>query len=249
MVDLHAHILPKIDDGVQNIQEAMQMIEEAKVAGFTKIIATSHYMEDTYEANEEERKKLMESIKNKSLEIILGNEIYITDRIIELLKEKKASTLNNSQYVLIEIPFHNNIVYFNTVIDDLKRNHYVPIIAHPERYDIVKQNPKIIEEWLNRGIYLQANYLSILGYYGKQAQKTLEILLRHQMIQFLGTDAHQGGQAYPEIKKAISKIKAIIGEQQFTLLSKTNAEKVLKNEEITIEDVTTIKKNIFGKYK
>lgn len=249
MIDLHAHILPKIDDGVQNKEEAIQIIKEAKKAGFTKIVATSHYIEDTYEADENERKEQIEQLKNEEVEIVLGNEIYITENIINLLKQKKASSINNTKYVLIELPFCNNVIYFNTVIDNLRRNGYVPILAHPERYNLVKQSPTIIEEWINRGIYMQSNYLSILGYYGRQAQKTLELLLKHKLIQFLGSDVHKKGQTYVEIDKAIKKIKKITGEESFNKLSEENAQKVLKNEDIDMEDTISIRKNIFGKYE
>lgn len=249
MIDFHAHILPKMDDGVQSQEEAIKLLEEAKIAGFTKIIATSHYLEDTYESNEEERRELIETITKEGIEVVLGNEIYITDNIINLLKEKKASTINHSRYVLIEIPFYNNLIYFNSVIDKLKRGAYIPIMAHPERYEVVKKNPQIVEEWIERGIYIQSNYLSILGQYGKEAKKTIEILLRHKLIHFLGSDAHKVGQTYPEIQKAIKKIKTMITEEEFDTLSRKNAEKVLKNEDIIIEETMAIRKNILGKYK
>ena len=42
MIDFHTHILPNIDDGARNIEETIELIKEAKQAGFDEIILTSH---------------------------------------------------------------------------------------------------------------------------------------------------------------------------------------------------------------
>ncbi len=250
MIDFHSHILYGIDDGAFEIQDSIKLLEEAEKVGFTKIIATSHYQVGNFEANEEKRKRIIEELQHRfnNVEIILGNEIYITENIIDLLKYKKASSINNTKYVLFEIPFLNNTMYFNHVIDDFKRNNYIPIIAHPERYKVVKETPTIVEDWIERGILIQCNYASIIGRYGKEAQKTVELLLKHNLIHFLGTDAHRPEITYPYINKAKEKFIKIAGEEYFKCISNINAEKVLKNEIIKVPEILPITKNIFGKY-
>ncbi|MBR3133128.1 MAG: hypothetical protein IKG42_03545 [Clostridia bacterium] len=153
-----------------------------------------------------------------------------------------------SRYVLFEIPFANNISFFDRMIDNLRRNGFYPIIAHPERYDIVRENPKIVEEWHRRGIYIQCNYESISGKYGKESEEILKLLLNHRLVDFLGSDVHRPG-GYIRIRYSIEKIKRIIDDNYFEVLSNGNQEKVLKNEKIEIEDCEEIRKMIFGKYK
>lgn len=251
MIDFHSHILYGVDDGATEIHDSIKLIEEAEKAGFTKIIATSHYQIEYFEANEEKRKAIIQELQQrfKNVEIILGSEIYINQDIISLLKQKRASTINNTQYVLFEIPFLNNAMYFNHVIDDLRRNNYIPIIAHPERYKIVKENPKIVEEWIERGILIQCNYASVIGKYGKDVQKTIELLLKHNLVHFLGTDSHRPKITYPYVEDARNKIIKLVGEKYFKELSEENAEKVLKSDKIDFSEIIPIKKNIFGKYK
>ena len=113
----------------------------------------------------------------------------------------------------------------------------------------VKEDPKIIEELLNLGIYMQANYLSIDGKYGKQAKKTVELLLKHNMISFLGTDIHTKNNYYPNIKRVSNDIISLIGEQKFKELTMSNAETILKNEKLQIPNYTKIQKGFLGKYK
>ena len=141
MIDFHSHILPNIDDGAKNIDESINLIKEAKIAGFTDIISTSHYLENYYESNAEERYDLIKELKkyNVDVDIHIGSEIYVSENIVDLIKENKASSINNSRYVLFELPMNNNVLYLKEVIFRLMENDFIPIIAHPERYSFVQK--------------------------------------------------------------------------------------------------------------
>ena len=250
MIDIHSHILSDTDDGAKEIDDSLIIIQEAILAGFTTIVSTSHYYEGRFEKQESYRQEKIKELSNmtENFDIKIGSEIFASPDIINLLEEKKASSINNGKYVLFEIPFGTNVSFFNKMIDDLKRNKYLPIMAHPERYEIVKQNPKLVEEWKRRGIYMQSNYESIIGKYGKESEETIKLLLKHRLVDFLGSDVHKVG-TYPKVQIAIDKIRKIIDERYFMELTQMNQEKVLRNEKIEIEDQEEIKKTIFGGYK
>ena len=80
MIDFHTHILPNIDDGARNIDETFTLIKEAKKAGFTQIVTTSHYMENYYETDTPERevwlKAICENLQAKNIDIKLNDDIY-----------------------------------------------------------------------------------------------------------------------------------------------------------------------------
>lgn len=244
MIDFHSHILPNTDDGSTSIEETINIIKEAKQAGFTKIISTSHYIQGYYEYDENERMQLLEKIKKwgqtpadstnelNGPELYLGSEIYITAEMPELLKEKKASTINNSKYVLFELPLNTESLIAKEVVYRLIENGYVPIIAHPERYSYVKESPEYVKELAEMGTLFQANYGSIIGMYGTKAQKTVKKLLKEDLIQFLGSDVHRTNQIYPKIPKAMKKLKKILSEEKLEELTTTNAQKVLNNQDI-----------------
>ena len=59
MIDFHSHILPEIDDGSKSYEESVEMLEEARRAGFDAVISTSHYAVDCFEAPEYKRKESM----------------------------------------------------------------------------------------------------------------------------------------------------------------------------------------------
>jgi len=234
MIDFHSHILPDIDDGSKSMEETLEILREAKEAGFNKIISTSHYFERYYESNEEERKELLGNVRNNFNEIAfyLGNEIYVTENMVQLIKDKEASTINNSNYVLFELPMNNKVMRAKETIYRLIENEYIPIIAHPERYSYVQQDIEYVRELSDMGALFQANYGSIIGMYGHKAKKTVKELLKEDLIQFLGSDVHRPNQIYPHIPKAIKKLNKIVSKEKIEELTTINPQKVLDNEYI-----------------
>ena len=234
MIDFHSHILPGIDDGSRSIEQTIRMLKEAKEAGFTKIISTSHYIEGYYESDEAERTELLNEVqKNISgIELYLGNEIYITNNMINLIQNKKASTINNSKYVLFEFPLSAKSMNDKEVVYRLIENGFVPVIAHPERYSYVQDNPEYIEELAEMGALFQANYGSIIGMYGKKAEKTLKKLLKNDLIRFFGSDSHRIDQVYTKMPKILKKLHKFLSDEEIEEFTVINPQKVLNNEEI-----------------
>lgn len=232
MIDFHSHILPNIDDGASNEQEALNMIYEAQEVGFTKIISTSHYIEKYYESSESQRAELLQGILEKierKQNLLIGSEIYINDKIIELIKEGKASTINDTRYVLIELPMNIKSLHTKEVIFRLMENGYIPIIAHPERYSYVQENIDYIQELGEMGALFQSNYGSLIGMYGSKAKKTVKKLLKQNMIQFMGSDAHRENQIYAKIPKILKKMKKILTDDEIQKITEQNAQIVLEN--------------------
>lgn len=252
MIDFHSHIIPEIDDGSRSIEETMLLIKEAQKAGFTTIISTSHYLPKQYEYDEESRKKFLEVIqmgaRNLGIDInlCLGSEIYVSYDIVELLKEHKASTINGTNYVLFELPMQVEIPNLKNIIYNLLGNGYRPIIAHPERYAYVKENPNWLLEYLELGVLFQSNYASIIGLYGKEAQKTVKLLLKNNMIHFLGSDVHKSRTIYTKMPEILQELRKILERDRFKKLTKINAQRVLENEAIYTETPTRIKKSFWN---
>lgn len=250
MIDFHSHILPGLDDGIQTFEESVELIKEAKNAGFEKIICTTHNS-GYFTATEEERIQKIHELEKENLgvELILGSEIYSRSNIAELIEEKEASTINNTKYILFEIPLHKEYPELKNVVFNLISKGYKLILAHPERYSTFQKNPKELEDIINLGVYLQANYMSIEGFYGKEAKKLVELLYKHNMITFLGTDAHCTGAYYCDVPKVSKKIIEIVGERKFEEMSNSNIQLVLEDKEVELADYTPIEKTFLGKYK
>lgn len=238
MVDFHSHIIPEIDDGSRSIEETMLLLKEAEKVGFTDIISTSHYIEEEYDFDDKSRKQFLDIIKigannmGVNLDIHIGSEVYVSYNIVDLIKECKASTINDTKYILIELPMQDEIPNLKNIIYNLISSGYKPIIAHPERYSYVKRNPNWVLEYIELGVLFQANYASIIGIYGKDAQKTVKFLLKNDMIHFLGSDVHRANTIYPQIPEILQKLNKIIGPEKLEELSTINPQLVLENKSI-----------------
>lgn len=237
MIDFHSHIIPNIDDGSSSLEESINLIKEAEKAGFTAIISTSHYIEGYYDYNQEERKKYLENLYNaenndKNVKLYLGSEIYITEDMFELIEQEKASTINNSRYILFELPMNSKTFLAKEIVYRAIEKGYLPIIAHPERYTYVQEDINYARELSNMGALFQSNYGSIIGMYGNHAKKTIYKLLEDDLIQFLGSDVHREGQIYNKVPKILKKLEKVISKKKIEELTQINAEKVLNNENI-----------------
>ena len=235
MIDFHSHILPGIDDGSRSIGQSIQILKEAKEAGFSKVISTSHYMEEYFECDEKDRKKLIEELQKevKDTELYLGSEIYITDNIVDLIKDGKASSINGTKYVLFEFPLaETKPMNDKEVIYRLIENGYVPIIAHPERYPFIQKDPDYLFELSDMGALFQANFGSIIGMYGNKAKKTLKELLKNDLISFFGTDTHRPEQVFTKMPHIMKKLRKLLSDEEIERFTSINPQKVINNEDI-----------------
>lgn len=246
MIDFHTHILPNIDDGARNIEETIELVQEAQKVGFEAIISTSHYMEGYYETNVPEREMWINVIyqklqeENFNMKLYLGNEIYLSENLVSLLEEGKASTINDTSYVLFEMPLNIEPMNMFNVIYEMLQHKIVPILAHPERYTFIQQEPEMVAELIEKGVLIQSNYASILGYYGKKAQVMVKKFLQSNMVHFLGSDVHRPNTIYPRIPQILTELTKIVGEEKLEELTTSNPKLVLQNKRIEIEEPNKI---------
>lgn len=240
MIDFHTHILPNIDDGAKSIDETFNLIKEAQAVGFDAVVLTSHYRENYYETDTPERevwlKAIYENLKIKNVDtnLYLGNEIYLTENIINLLEEGKASTINDTSYALFEMSKDVEPDNLYELVHEMVHCKIVPILAHPERYKFIQKEPELVYELIKNGVLMQANYGSIIGKYGKKAQIIVRKLLENNMIHFLGTDVHRQNTIYKDIPKILEELSNLIGEEKLEQLTTINPQLALKNKKIDI---------------
>lgn len=233
MIDLHSHILFETDDGSSSIEESIEMAKEAYEAGFTTICCTPHYLEPQYINKKKENKEKLEILQNKldqrniNIKLELGNEIFIAQNIEELINMEKASTIGDSEYILIELPMFQKLT---NAIDIIRNLPYSKIIlAHPERYEYVQKDISYLSEFIEMGVLLQGNYESILGKYGSQAQKTLKKLLKQHKIDLLSTDTHRKNSTYKKFFEVEKKLRKIVKEDYYRDLTFNVPNDILRN--------------------
>ena len=238
MIDLHSHILYGIDDGSKTIEESLEILDKAFAGGVTDIVVTPHYIKDSkYKANNNEKMQLLNHLKeelkkrNININLYLGNEVYIDEGIPELI-QSDISTINGSNYLLMEFPLGSKSLIIDEVIDELQENGIVPIIAHPERYLSYYKDYDFFYDLKERGCYLQGNIGSIYGHYGRKTKKMMKGLLKRNLIDFFGSDIHHPHQDFYEhnFRKDLQKI--VKDDKIVEDLLTNNAKKVIENRKL-----------------
>ncbi len=254
MIDIHSHILAKVDDGSNNIEMSLSMAKQYIESGITSVIATPHFIEDSFNTDILTNKLALKYLRqqldknNIPLKVYLGNEVYISLTAIDDIVSKKAASLNNSRYVLIELPMYDIPIYVDDIIYGLLLKGYIPIIAHPERNSKIMNDPNILYNYIKKGALAQLNLPSLEGMYGRTVQSCAQTLLEHKMIHFVGTDAHTNRTRSPKVREALDKLGIIVDADTFQKITSSNGQFLINNQIIPIDQPikVTKKKNIFS---
>jgi len=239
MIDLHSHIMYGVDDGVRTIEGSLILLRKASLNGITDIVLTPHYIKDTdYDIDNLEKKRRLEILKEElrktkiDINIYLGNEVYIDDDITSLIENGNIATINNSRYVLMELPLNQEFPFLEEVLNKLKKRNLRPIIAHPERYVIYYNDYDFFDNLIKSGCLFQCNIGSLYGDYGRNSKKMLIGLLKRDMVHFFGSDVHHASSNIYERDIEKDLYKVVKDFDKVDKLLKGNALKVLKNQEV-----------------
>jgi len=233
MIDLHAHILPGVDDGAKDFEDAVMIVSELAAVGVTEVVATPHYVEGTgyvseRRANEELLARLSEELLERgvAVKLHLGNEIYINREIAELVKTGVVSALAGSEYLLVELPMSGDHQGYEDIFAQLLVDGYKVVLAHPERYESLQNDYGLVEELARMGVLFQCNLGSLMGQYGKRAKKLVKRLVRERLVFGFGSDIHHTGNE-ERLKKALARLAKYYDEDELTRVLALNPNKIV----------------------
>ena len=234
MIDIHNHLLYGIDDGSQSIEESIDVLKDMEKCGYTDIILTPHYIDGSRYSNDRaDNLRRLDTLKselknnNISINLYLGNEIYIDEDISDLLNKDLISTLNNTNYLLIELPMSGEYSGYQELFKDLIKKGYKVILAHPERYLTFQDDYDLIYELLDMGVLFQCNIDSLNGKYGPYAKEMLIDLLKDKKVTFLATDIHHKKHDIDGWNKAEKVALKYISKEEYDILTKTNPSRLI----------------------
>ena len=235
MIDVHNHLLFGIDDGSKSLEDSVLIIRKLREIGITDIILTPHFITDSsYVSTRENNLILMEKLKNAldenniNVNLYLGNEIYIDREIEKLIYEKKISKLNNTNYLLIELPMSGEWEGYQDVFMDLINDGYNVVLAHPERYNSFQADFDKIYELEEIGVLFQCNIGSVIGNYGRAAKKIIKRMLKEDLIYMFGTDIHRDKGDYNFLSDAKKIIRKYTSDEKMNDLLVNNAKKIIQ---------------------
>ncbi|MBO9674590.1 MAG: capsular biosynthesis protein [Sphingobacteriaceae bacterium] len=193
--DMHSHIIPGIDDGAQNLKDALLLAQKFKALGYQKLVATPHIMADYFRNTPDTINRGLDILRKGLEENEIGlavdaaAEYYLDETLEKKIRQKEVLTFGEN-YLLFELSYINppqNLPDFIKIMQDAG---YKPVLAHPERYPYYYNAFENYHQIRETGCLLQLNSIALTGYYGSGAKKTAEEMVGNHLVDFLGSDMH-----------------------------------------------------------
>lgn len=235
IVDLHMHIVPKVDDGATDSEMSLEMLQTAYDQGVRNIFCTSH---NAYSMDENERyraqfmtlkmcakRRFPDLVLHTGCELLCAGE-YMDD-ILFGLKTGVFLPLGNSKHVLTELYSDVTPSEAKKVVSALIEAGWIPILAHAERYPELYDG-KSINNLIGMGAMIQVNLFSLQEESEPGLRSRARYLIENMYAHFLGSDAHRLNHRPPKYKSGIEYLYKNCNRDYFEELCNKNAKVHLK---------------------
>jgi len=235
MIDIHHHLLFGLDDGAQDVETSVAMVQTAVENGISHIVCTPHANTRWAFDPEVNRQKLeeLQGRVNGKVTLGLGCDFHLSyDNIEDALKNRTKYTINGKQYLLVEfddlmIPTSMNDAFYELMVAGMQ-----PIITHPERNLTIQRHPERMKEWLREGCLVQVTAASLTGRFGPTAQSLAMQFLEKDWVNFLATDAHNLESRPPKLREAYDIVAKRFGTETAQRLCVDNPRAAFFGEEM-----------------
>jgi protein-tyrosine phosphatase len=239
MIDLHAHVLPGVDDGPATVEEAVAMCRSAAADGVGTIVATPHQYHELWEnADRDALAGLLATVRDAvgpAPKLLLGAEVRVDSELlaeVDRLPGGTLLTLAGSHYLLLEFPSLRPATSPRHVVHEVLVAGWRPVVAHPERIPWLAEDLEMLFALHERGALLQVTAASVAGRFGRRPQACCEALLGAGAVALVGSDAHNLTTRAPGLSDARRVIAARWGEELAQRLFVDNPAAVLADRTI-----------------
>jgi protein-tyrosine phosphatase len=234
-IDIHAHILPGIDDGAKNLDESRALAQYYTELGVTRLIATPHFIPGTAWAagrdiiadKIEELQEYLTS-NNINLKVYPGMEIAYHKKLIDRLEKGLLQPLGTSDTYLLEPSFNDNYDDLLICARQIMMQGSGAILAHPERIPSFQETPEPLLQLVEEGLQVQLNIGSVFGRFGESSKKMAMYLIERNGVHFLASDAHSIEKRRPLGVEDWRKLTELLGDGLLTKLCISNPGSLLE---------------------
>ena len=233
LYDIHCHILPGVDDGARNMEESLWMLNKEYQEGVRHVILTPHFRYDMFEPHMNivtrqfmQLRRAAMNIGDEGMRLYLGCELHSSMDMVECLKKGRRLTLAGSRYVLVEFSNGDEKNYIEERVRSLLMNGFIPIIAHVERYKATRNDIGFLTELKDMGAHIQVNADTISGQDGFGAKTFARKVMKHGLLDFVGSDGHRKTERIPEIGKCVAKMEKTMGSEYLKKIFIKNHRKI-----------------------
>ncbi len=214
MIDLHCHWVAAIDDGARTFEESAQMLQGLRSVGFTHVVATPHMRPGMFPNDRGALREAFETTQRALAgmgglpEVSLASEHFLDDIVFERLRAGQGLPYGTGKCVLVELATETFPPRLTETLYELRMAGLRVVLAHPERYKPVWDNPALLEPLLERGTLLLLDVAALVGKYGRRPQKAAEWLVDEGFYHAACSDAHRPS----DLTEVLRAIK-VLGER------------------------------------
>jgi protein-tyrosine phosphatase len=240
LVDIHCHILPGLDDGAADWNEALCMARMAANDGIAAVVATPHQLgryahnqAATIRATVARFQQMLEE-RGIPLRVVPGADVRIEPELVDKLRSGEVlSVADRRRQVLLELP-HEIYTPLDRLLEELQREDIVGILTHPERNLGILNQPAVLRHLVSRGCLVQITAGSLLGHFGPRIRRFSESLLGRGLAHFVASDAHGTGSRPPLLRPAFERVAELAGRDVATELCCRNPSRLLSSSETNL---------------
>ncbi|HVS85025.1 MAG TPA: CpsB/CapC family capsule biosynthesis tyrosine phosphatase [Gaiellaceae bacterium] len=195
-LDLHAHVLPGLDDGPATLEESLELLRDAAADGITHVAATPHVREDFPTDPAEMEARVAELNRAASdagipVTVLPGGELDPAHLLgLDDATLRRFGLGGNPDVLLVEFPYQGWPLHLAEIVFRLQTRGFTVVLAHPERNAVVQDDPSRLDAFVDAGVLVQLTAASVDGRLGKAAQKAALALISRGCAHVVASDAH-----------------------------------------------------------
>jgi protein-tyrosine phosphatase len=213
--ELHFHLLPDLDDGPVDMEDAVELARLAIADGTSTVTVTPHVRDllaggilGEVPARVREVQAALDAA-GVALEVRTGAELAHDD--LPALGDRQLAAIAHGppcrRWVLIEAPLFGDAAGFLDATAELRARGYGTLIGHPERCAELMLADGAVARERAAGAVLQVNASSLTGRHGPDARDWGIELLRSGSADVVASDAH-GSTRPPQLSPALDVLAA-----------------------------------------
>ncbi|SDW16634.1 protein-tyrosine phosphatase [Alicyclobacillus hesperidum] len=230
LTDIHAHILPGLDDGPADMEASRCLLAAMNDDGVHRAFCTPHYLSPHFEVAQEDIEDAFTHLEARPASdrpiLAKGAEVRLSQRLEQDLQMGRVPTLGSTRYVLVEFETPAITDYALSLVYELLIRKYMPIMAHPERNLAIQRNPSLVTQLRKSGLLMQATAQAFILQDDKSrtSSRLAWSLLEQGQIDVIASDAHNTTTRPPGLQSAYERIGERMGESMVdTLMENADA--------------------------
>lgn len=238
MIDIHTHLLPGVDDGAKDIEQSLTMIRAGIEDGIEAAVTTPHILDRLDEAVDRAYTQTFEELRDRvereglPIQLFLGSEIMFGFGLEGIGKLKVTTFNGNGRYFLIEVPMMMFPDAFEDAMFRLRVAGLAPILAHPDRYPPLIQEPDRIRRLADQEILMQLDANTLTGSRRSSAFRVARDMIERGMAHFVASDAHGLDHRPFALSRARNVVEELAGPETAHRLFVENPRRAIEGEPI-----------------